>query len=198
MIAVLNAFTHQKGIMGNTRSTSRLVRWFALVTYYAIFKHLPEYCYPTGHFARRMRQFCTRHLFTESGSWTNVERGVHFGSGVGISLGDQSSIGRDSRIQAIVIEDAVMIGPELLVLSRNHIFTDADTPIGWQGVTDVDPPHIGYGSWLGARVILLPGVNIGRYCVVGAGSVVTRDIPDYSVAAGNPARVIRRWTDPTD
>jgi maltose O-acetyltransferase len=55
------------------------------------------------------------------------------------------------------------------------------------------PVTIGEGSWIGARVTILPGVQIGKMCVVGAGSVVTHDVEEYSVVAGNPARLIRRW-----
>ena len=86
-----------------------------------------------------------------------------------------------------------MIGPELLTIPQNHpLSADGDR---W--LPDEDgafrPPEVGEGSWIGARVTLLPGVKIGRYCVIGAGAVVTKDIPDYAVAAGVPARVIRYW-----
>lgn len=52
--------------------------------------------------------------------------------------------------------------------------------------------HVGEDCWIGGNVVVLPGVRLGRGCVVGAGSVVTKDVPDFHVAAGNPARVIRR------
>jgi maltose O-acetyltransferase len=161
--------------------------------YYGFASHLPEYPLPGGKLGRVLRQACAQTLLENSGGWINIGPRVYLGDGSKILLGDQSSIGRDSRVEALHVADGVMIGPELLVIARNHVFDDPTVPIGWQGTTSLAAPTIGYGSWLGARVTLLPGVHIGRYCVIGAGSVVTRDIADYSVAAGNPARVIRIW-----
>lgn len=180
-----------------SRSTSSLIRLVALAGYYCIASRLPEYALPGGRFGRWLRQACAHRLLTSSGDWINIGPHVTIGRGSQIHLGEGSSIGRDSRVEALIVADAVMIGPELLSLSRNHLFEDSGQPIGWQGASDICAPTIGYGSWVGARVTLLPGVKVGRMCVVGAGAVVTKDVPDYSVAAGNPARVIRTWASPT-
>lgn len=91
----------------------------------------------------------------------------------------------------VTIGEHVMIGQELLALSRNHNFEDLTTPPKYQGFAEDQPITIGDNCWVGARVVLLPSVRIGRHCVVGAGSVVTHDVPDFSVVAGNPARVLR-------
>jgi len=53
--------------------------------------------------------------------------------------------------------------------------------------------RIGDGTWIGQRAIILPGVSVGKHCIIVAGSVCTKDIPDYSMAAGVPAKVIKRW-----
>jgi maltose O-acetyltransferase len=94
-----------------------------------------------------------------------------------------------------------MIGPELLTIPQNHPFSGDGTQWLPERTSEFRPPMIGDCAWIGARVTLLPGVQVGRYCVVGAGAVVTRDIPDYAVAGGVPARVIRYWntgsSDPT-
>ncbi len=91
----------------------------------------------------------------------------------------------------IVIEDDVLLGPGIRICTSNHAYTDISTTIYNQGYDDIRPVVLKKGCWLGADVIVLPGVVIGRNCVIGAGSVVTKSIPDYSVAVGVPAKVIK-------
>jgi maltose O-acetyltransferase len=162
--------------------------------YYGFAQFLPlSYRPGVGRASKRIRASVARRLLKSAGDNINIEARVDFGDGSHVSVGSCSGIGARSRVEAAVIEDGVMIGPELLVLSRNHTFSDPDQWVGRQGVTERMPIHIGEGSWIGARVTILPGIHIGRQCVVGAGSVVTRDVEDFSVVAGNPARLIRRW-----
>jgi len=114
-----------------------------------------------------------------------------------ITIGSHSLIGKGSAIvghERIVIGDDVFTGHHVYVTDANHGYEDPDTPIGRQFAPS-RPVVIGDGSWLGHGTIVLPGASIGRHVVVGAGSVVTGDIPDLCVAVGNPARVIRRYVD---
>jgi acetyltransferase-like isoleucine patch superfamily enzyme len=90
----------------------------------------------------------------------------------------------------IEIGSNVIIGPYCVIHSANHKFNDINQPILFQGYERLSV-KIKDDCWLGANVIVLPGVTIGKGCVIGAGSVVTKDIPEYSVAVGNPAKVIR-------
>lgn len=110
-------------------------------------------------------------------------------------IGDRAVIGIRSAIiahESIVIGDDVWFGPEVFVTDANHGYEDPEVPIGRQlGLHE--PVEIGAGSWLGARAIVLPGTRIGRQCVIAAGSVVRGDIPDHSVVAGVPARVLRQY-----
>jgi acetyltransferase-like isoleucine patch superfamily enzyme len=92
--------------------------------------------------------------------------------------------------EAIEIGDDVFTGHNVYITDASHGYEDPDTPIGRQ-FGDPRPVRIGAGSWLGHGTIVLPGSCIGRHVVVGAGSVVTGELPDFSVAVGNPARVIR-------
>ncbi len=110
-----------------------------------------------------------------------------------VQVGDRCVIGRSSSIVGhfeIVIEDDVFFGPNVYVTDQNHGVEDPYTPIGRQMAAE-KPVRIGSGSWLGANVVVLPGVSIGRQVAVGAGSVVTKDLPDHSVAVGSPARIVR-------
>ena len=102
-----------------------------------------------------------------------------------------------------VIEDDVWTGHHVYITDQNHGYADVDRPISLQTQPE-RPVRIGAGSWLGHGSIVLPGVTIGRHVAVGAQSVVTKDLPDFCVAVGNPARVIRirdendRWVPPTE
>lgn len=93
-----------------------------------------------------------------------------------------------------------MMGPDVLIISRhqNHRFDDLSRPMRLQGYAESAPVVIEDDVWLGARVIVLPGIRIGRGAVVGAGAIVTKDVPPYAVCVGNPARIVRYRNDPKD
>lgn len=91
----------------------------------------------------------------------------------------------------ISIEENVMLGSGVHIYVSNHAFNDVSRPIIHQGHQDVKPVSIGKGAWIGANAIILPGVSIGENSVIGAGAVVTKSIPDYCVAVGNPAKIIK-------
>jgi acetyltransferase-like isoleucine patch superfamily enzyme len=98
----------------------------------------------------------------------------------------------------VAAEDLVEIGAHCMlangcfVSDASHRFDDPDKPITWQGFQSKGPTRIGDNCWLGANVVVTSGVSIGERCVIGANSVVTRDIEPFSIAAGAPAKVIRR------
>ena len=112
-------------------------------------------------------------------------------------IGDRCLINKGTAIVAhfaIEIGDDVFTGHNCYITDQNHGYEDLGQPIGAQTMPE-KPVRIGSGSWLGHGVIVLPGVTIGEHVTVAAGSVVTRDLPDRSVAVGSPARVIRCYVD---
>lgn len=116
-------------------------------------------------------------------------------SEVVLEIGSRCLIGRGTSIVAhydIVIEDDVVTGPGVYVTDQNHDYSDPERPIG-ERATPERPVRIGRGSWLGTGVVVLPGVTIGPNVTVAANAVVTRDLPGHVVAAGVPARVVRRF-----
>lgn len=92
----------------------------------------------------------------------------------------------------IIIEDNVLIGSDVHFYVSNHAFLDTSKDIIAQGHEPPKSIVVRRGAWIGAGATILPGVTIGKNSVVGAGSVVTKDIDDFCVAVGSPARVIRR------
>lgn len=114
-----------------------------------------------------------------------------------LRIGDRCVIGRGSHIVAhadIRIGDDVWTGPYVYITDQNHNYADPGMPIGRQMPLN-SFVEIGAGTWLGAGAIVLPGARIGRNVVIAAGSVVRGEVPDYSVAAGVPARVVRTYTE---
>lgn len=106
------------------------------------------------------------------------------------------SIGMSSTISAahrIVIEDYVLMARNVFISDHLHGYEDVARPISLQPITKVRGVTIGAGSWLCQNSVVLPGVTIGRNCVVGANSVVNADVPDYTVVAGTPARIVKRY-----
>ncbi len=96
-----------------------------------------------------------------------------------------------SAVRSVVLEDDVLLARNVYISDHIHKYTDTDVPIKDQGVDKVEPVLICKGAWLGQNVVICPGVRIGRNAVVGANSVVNSDVPDYSIAVGAPARVVK-------
>jgi acetyltransferase-like isoleucine patch superfamily enzyme len=110
------------------------------------------------------------------------------GSDTGIGMGCTIS-----AAQEVSLGKHVVLARNVYISDHGHAFEDVNRPISVQGIRDIRPVQIGDETWLGQNVCVLPGVRIGKHCVVGAGAVVTRDVPDFSVAVGCPAVVIRRF-----
>jgi acetyltransferase-like isoleucine patch superfamily enzyme len=151
------------------------------------------------HFKSAMRRLCVS-KFLRFGVGSEFRAGAYAVCCSKISLGDRVIIRpgcmlfADPRIEGagITIEDDVMLGSGVHIYVHNHKFDDPSVPIIDQGHCQSEPVVLERGSWIGAAAIILPGVVIGRNAVVGAGSVVTRDVPAFTIVVGNPARVLRR------
>ncbi len=179
-------FARRAAVMPSSRRANRFARW----------DEGTIWCFPAAA------------MFGESGiqlgADTMIGPYVSISAGMGpgqelisdriVVIGDRCLIGRQSSIVghfSIEIEDDVFFGPNVYVTDQNHGFEDPDVPIGRQTMGE-KPVKIGAGSWLGANVVVLPGVTIGKHVVVGAGSVVSKDLPDNRGAGGAPARVVKQ------
>lgn len=170
-----------------------LIMKIRLIIYYCVARHLPTSYGPFGIVFNSIRRSLCRGIFKSLGSNVRIESGATFGSGREISIGSYSGIGEDCRLHGeIEIGNYVMMGPEVMIWTRNHNTDRVDVPMCQQGSGEIKKVVIGNDVWIGARVIILPGINIGSGSVVAAGSVVTKNVPEYSVVAGNPAQVVRQ------
>ena len=112
-----------------------------------------------------------------------------------LKIKDGATIGHFNHIYAtksIIIEENVLTADKVYISDNLHGYADVTTPIKNQPVIQNREVVIGAGSWLGENVCVL-GAKIGKQCVVGANSVVTKDVPDYSVVVGIPAKIIKRY-----
>lgn len=112
-----------------------------------------------------------------------------------IEIGDRVNVAANVHISSsdsgkIKLGDDVIIGPNVVIRASNHKYERKDIPIRQQGHVPGEI-EIGNDVWIGANAVILPGVTIGLGSIIGAGSVVTHNIPEYTVAAGTPARSIK-------
>ncbi len=139
---------------------------------------------------KKVRCFWAKRIAGSFGKNVNIERGAVFGPL--LEIGDNSGVGINCELYGPVkIGKNVMMGPEVIIYTSGHRHDRTDIPMIEQGNDETKPVTIGDDVWIGRRVIILPGVTIGDGCVIGAGAVVTKDIPPYSVACGVPARVVK-------
>jgi maltose O-acetyltransferase len=170
----------------------RLVKIISLVLYYSFARHLPASTNKYTLWARFVRRLVCRPLFKYAGRNINIEKGAAFGNGSQIEIGDNSGIGINCQLFGPVkIGCDVMMASDVIILTANHKFDRLDIPMCQQGSNSHSPVIIEDDVWIGTRVIVLPGVKIAKGAIVGAGAIVTKDVPEYAVAAGNPARVIK-------
>lgn len=171
--------------------------------FYSILYHLTGWMFPDSYLYLNIlgkkkhiklglyyRRFLISNIIQNCGKEINIERFAKISKN--ISIGDYSGIGKKCSVAPYTtIGKHVMMGPEVIMYSRNHNIGRTDIPMCEQGFKDFEPISIGNDVWIGRRVIILPGVNIGEGSVIGAAAVVAKDIPPYSIAVGNPAKVIR-------
>ena len=173
-------------------SVMRKIRVFIGKMLYVFFaKWLPvSYTPIVGRYARFLRKLCGKVILKSCGRNVNIEKGAVFSSFV--SLGDNSGIGIEANLVGpVCIGENVMMGPNCTFYTRNHSFDRLDVPMCQQGFSEVKPIIIGNDVWIGGHVIVLPGVHIGDGAIVGAGAVVTKNVPKYAIVGGNPAKVLR-------
>jgi len=172
------------------------MRTVFLMLYYFIARHLPssDSLYSLG--AKKIRYFICKGLFDKIGKNVNVEHGAFFGRGQGIGIDDFSGLGINCRVSGpLKIGKYCMMGPDVMIYTSNHQICRLDIPMILQGETAKREVVLEDDVWIGARAIILPGITIHKGAIIGAGAVVTKDVPSYAIVGGNPAKVIKYRTE---
>jgi acetyltransferase-like isoleucine patch superfamily enzyme len=127
------------------------------------------------------------HVLFEPNVWlTSPAPGrIRIGEGTFLNLNVQVA-----AVELVEIGAHCMFANGCFITDGNHRFDDPKRPVPWQGFTTKGPTRVGDNVWCGAHVVITSGVTVGERCVIGANSVVTRDLPPFSIAAGAPAQVL--------
>lgn len=136
-----------------------------------------------------------QNIFLGSNLWISDKTWLATSKEGKLSIGNCVKIGRFSEIYAlcsIIIEDGVLMAENTYISDNTHTYDNIGVPIRNQAVVPLDKVVIGNGTWIGRNVCIM-GCKIGRNCVIGAYSFVKKDIPDYCIVVGNPARIVKRY-----
>lgn len=166
-----------------------LLKKIAYLLYIAILRHTPEDFRPYAFFFPKIRSALASFFLCKCGIGLRVKSGADIS--MFIEVGDYSELGSRCIIQSnVCVGSNVIMGPDVKIYTRNHNFSDYNIPIAKQGKV-YKSTCIGDDVWIGANVIILPGVRIGSHSIIGAGAVVTKDVPEWSILGGNPAKIIK-------
>lgn len=140
--------------------------------------------------AAKVRYYIACRIVSSIGTNVNIERGASFHKN--IQIGDGSGIGEDAIIsEGVVIGNGVLMGGWCHIFTQNHVTLRTDIPIGQQGMSEIKPVIISDDVWICDRVTICPGCIIGKGAVIAAGAVVTKNVPEFAVVAGVPAKVVK-------
>jgi maltose O-acetyltransferase len=135
--------------------------------------------------AKYARYIVAKGIVRKCGRNVNIQHGARFGPS--LEIGENSGLGENARIgSGTKIGDNVMMAADVIVCTQNHKYTE-ETFDGFEKARVVIEDNV----WIGYRAIILPGVTVGRNAIVGAGTVVTRDVPPYAIVGGAPARTLK-------
>lgn len=163
--------------------SEKLFFWFAN-------KFPPANAKFVGKTCKIIRGKLAKNFIEKCGNNVNIEPHVTFN--LALKIGNNSGIGKNSELYGdITIGDDVMMGTNCIIYTINHEFASTDVPMRLQGTQNKKPVVIGNDVWIGGRVTILPGVHIGNGAIIGAGAVVTKNVPDYAIVGGNPAKILK-------
>lgn len=175
----------------------KIRRYILRNIYYKIAYFLPVSYSRFGRLAKWLRATCASAFLEYVGKNVNIERRAMITSTM--RIGDNSGIGIGAHIHGkVIIGSNVMMGPNVTIYTTNHQTARTDIPMCQQGFCKMKPVIIGDDVWIGGNVTILPGVTIGNGAIIAACAVVTKNVPDYAVVAGNPAVVKKYRNESTD
>lgn len=172
-----------------------MFRKVKLIFYYSIFSRLPHSRYSKSLNSIRLWYVKKVLKIGDGGELFLFEPKIYIGDGKKVILGKNCQINENVFLQGVHIGDNVMIAANVAIIANMHNFDRTDIPMINQGKVKQNIVKIEDDVWVGRNVIILPGIKIGKGSIIGAGAVVTKDIPAYSIAAGTPAKILRNRKD---
>ena len=178
---------------GFLKSIGSVRKFFALVLFYGLCRYLPSSASLFGgKLFKWLRYICCKNIFQSCGLNVNIERLAFFGNGLKLCIGDNSGLGVNCEVPSnIIIGKNVMMGPNVFIIDANHQFDRIDIPMCEQGNSESKQTIIEDDIWIGRQVIFTPGRTVKKGSIIAAGTVLTKDFPEYSIVGGNPAKLIR-------
>jgi len=164
-----------------------------LIIYYAIIQHFPH-SRIVGVFTRIRVWYLSRVLnIMPYDKKSKVEYGVYISDARKLKIGKHVRINENVLLQGkIRIGDYVMLAPNISIYSKTHLYDDINIPMVLAGESETQEVIIENNVWVGINTVILPGVRIGEGSIVGANSVVNKDIEPFSIVGGVPAKLIRK------
>ncbi|HUH18895.1 acyltransferase [Albibacterium sp.] len=170
-----------------------MVRKLLYFFYIFLFRFTPEIYRPYAIISPHLRRFLVKNFVNKAGKKIRIKRNADVS--MFIEIGDYSELGTNCIIQSnTIIGNNVIMGPDVKIYTKNHQYASLDIPIQFQGET-AESVVIGNDVWIGANVVVLPGVIIGSHVIIGAGCVVTKNIPDFAIVGGVPAKILKYRND---
>lgn len=171
-----------------------MLKKLALALYYAFFYNLPHSRFVFFTSTWRVWYVAKILKLMPYDKQSKIEYNVYLSNASRIRIGKNCRINENVFIQAACIGNNVLIAPNVAILSVSHNHKNIAIPIVDQGDSESNPPIIEDNVWLGRNVVVMPGVRIGMGSIVGAGAVVTKDVPPFVVVGGVPAKFIKSRT----
>ena len=168
---------------------------FYRLCYYVFAIKLPKSTMPfLGTISKKIRRYLCKRIISKCGIGLNVEKGAYFGNGKSVSVGNYVGLGKNFTLHncILTIGNYLMMGEDVVIIGGGHCFERTDIPMGEQPSKEKTYLFIDDDVWIGSRAMILPGCSrIGRGAIIGAGAVVTKDVPDYAIVGGNPAKILK-------
>lgn len=176
-------------MMINKKTNLNIVKVICYGMYLLIASKLPDRFGAIGRFSIWFRRLVCRPLLREAEGKFTILSNAYFGNGSRLIMKDHANLGKGACITGqglVTIGRHVMMGYDCYIITSNHKYMQE----GYDGYIDKDV-LIDDFAWIGHRVTILPGVKVGKHATVGAGSVVTKNVPDYAIVGGNPATILK-------
>jgi acetyltransferase-like isoleucine patch superfamily enzyme len=166
------------------------MRKLLIFLYFLFFRNLPSSYFPLGKIFNFLRVSTLKGIIT-IGKGNVIQTGFRFGFKDVVVIGDNCQINENTYIQSAKIGNDVLIAQNVAILAVTHKFDSREIPIKRQGSTKPAPVIIDDDVWIGRNVVVMPGLTLGKGCIIGTGAVVTKDVPPYAIVGGVPAKIIK-------